>query len=745
MKLKLLFQDSVLFDSTTDEYKAVEINLTEQVNTTNSLTFTLPTTNPNKDAPQKLIPGIELWEDDVLVFEGRVLYTDDDIVGNRTFTCEGSLAYLLDSIVRPNTTQDTTIQQYLANLITQHNSQVEESKQFQVGTVTVTNSTDNVYRIDNDYANTLTVIQEKLVNRLGGYLRVRLLNGVRYLDYLESYDTLSNQKIEFKKNILDLSNHISAENVITALIPLGAKDEASGLPLTIESVNDGKDYIYDQTAVNLFGWIYGTQTWNDVTLAQNLLTKAEEALEANIEGSVSISITAFDMSLVDADIDKIYLGDSVEVVSQPHDLDKYFIVKKREKKYMNPADSSITLDTVIARNTDQVTSADKTLQEAVSVSIPNQIQQIIDYQTQLITGGKGGYVVFGMNDEGQPEEIFIMDQPTTDAAVNIIRMNKNGIGFSNSGINGPYTSAWTIDGKFSANFIATGELVGITIRGNTIIGGTISGTTISGTTINGGTITGTTINGTQINGGTITGATINGGTMNTTNDITVGRNINMATDEGTVTRNINFGSNARITYSHSSSSKWNQMLMYSKMGERYVQAECRSTGIDDSTGFEVFIVTPSKTATHSFGSTLSRIGSNLTVFGNLSSTGTKNRMVQTVNYGKRLMNAVESADAFFEDFGTAMTDAEGFCEVRLDDIFLETVNTDYDYYVFLTPYSDDYSAKAAIYTKNKHGFIVCGTPYTRFDWRVSAKQRGYERIRMEVINDDIQHNNADGA
>ena len=111
-------------------------------------------------------------------------------------------------------------------------------------------------------------------------------------------------------------------------------------------------------------------------------------------------------------------------------------------------------------------------------------------------------------------------------------------------------------------------------------------------------------------------------------------------------------------------------------------------------------------------------------------------MVQTVNYGKRLMNAVESADAFFEDFGTAMTDAEGFCEVRLDDIFLETVNTDYDYHVFLTPYSDDYAAKASIYSKSKDRFIVYGTPYTRFDWRVSAKQRGYEDTRMEVMEDD---------
>lgn len=467
MILKLYYNGTPLFDSTTDQYKATEITLTEQVNTTNTLKFTLPTLNPNIDAPAKLIPGIELYEDNVLVFEGRVLYTDDDIVGNRTFTCEGSLAYLLDSIVRPTTTQDTTIQEYLQYLINQHNSQVEEAKQFQLGTVTVTNSTDNVYRIDNDYANTLTVIQEKLVNRLGGYLRVRMLNGVRYLDYLETYDTQSNQVIEFQKNILDINNHISAENVITALIPLGAKDEETELPITIESVNEGKDYIFDQTAVNLFGWIYGTQTWDDVTLPQNLLTKAQEVLENNIASAVSISVTAFDLSLVNADIDKIYLGDSVQVISQPQGLDTYFIVKKREKKYLDPANSSITLDTVIARNTDRVTSTDKNLQQAVNVTIPGTIKNMIDYQTSLITGGQGGYIVFGANDQGQSEELYIMDQPTINDAVNLIRMNKNGIGFSNSGVNGPYTSAWTIDGKFNADFITTGTMVGITIQANT--------------------------------------------------------------------------------------------------------------------------------------------------------------------------------------------------------------------------------------------------------------------------------------
>ena len=692
MILKLLYGDTVLFDSTTDEYKAIEINLTEQVNTTNTLTFTLPTTNPNKDVPQKLIPNIELWEDNVLVFEGRVLYTDDDIVGNRTFTCEGSLAYLLDSIVRPNTTQDTTIQQYLQNLITQHNSQVEESKQFQVGTVTVTNSTDNVYRIDNDYSNTLKVIQEKLVNRLGGYLRVRLLNGVRYLDYLEEYGTLSNQTIEFKKNILDLSNHISAENVITALIPLGAKDEETGLPLTIESVNDGKDYIYDQTAVNLFGWIYGTQEWENVTVASNLKTKGQEALEENISSSVSISITAFDMSLVDADIDKIYLGDSVKVISQPHELDKYFIVKKREKKYMDPANSSITLDTVIARNTDQVSTTDKTLQEAVKVTIPNQIQQIIDYQTSLILGGKGGYVAFGMNDEGQPEEIFIMDQPTTDSAVNIIRMNKNGIGFSNSGINGPYTSAWTIDGKFNANFIQTGKLVGLEIEGNTITGGTISGTNITGGTINGTTIT-------------------------TDKDISVGTRITIAEASAAEMQNgIYIGDKFMIQVIPLMAA-----ATIESKGEIYVVSRTS----DGQTGMSAGVGNLTL-----FAENMIMVTANVKMTKNLTVQGTKNRLVETKSYGKRLLNAVESTGAFFEDFGTAFTDESGFCEVVIDPIFLETVNTSYEYYIFLTSFN---GGQITVYEKGRNYFIVKGTPNIQFDWRISAKQKGYEDIRLEVI------------
>ena len=71
----------ILFDSTTNMYKAMSIDLTEQVNTTNTLVFTLPPFNPNYDKPQKMTSVIELYRNDALAFEGRVLYTDDDSFG----------------------------------------------------------------------------------------------------------------------------------------------------------------------------------------------------------------------------------------------------------------------------------------------------------------------------------------------------------------------------------------------------------------------------------------------------------------------------------------------------------------------------------------------------------------------------------------------------------------------------------------------------------------------------------------
>lgn len=467
MRLQIFSDDLTLYDSASIQYLATSIVLTEQENTTNTLEFTLPANNPNVGKINKLSSYITLYQDDVLKFEGRCLYYDDDILNNRTFNCEGSLSYLLDSIQRPAEYHDTTIRAYLIDKIQKHNAQVEEVKQFMVGEVTVTNSTDNAYRIDNDYPNTLNNIQEKLVNRLGGRLVVRKTDSVRYIDYLGNYGPICEQTIEFKKNILDLSQRLSAENVITALIPLGANDEETGLPLTIKSVNDGLDYVYDKEAVSLFGWIFATKTWDDVTIANNLLSRGEEALQENVKAKWSITVNAVDLSMLGVDIESIEMGMLVPVISEPHGLNENFAVVKKVTNYLEPENSDITLDTILERNTDQVTSNNRQLAEIGPINT-EYFMNIVNQQTSLITGGQGGNMQYGFNASNQPSELYFMDSPDKDTAVNVLRINMNGIGFSHNGINGPFDTAWTLDGVFNASYITAGILQGIRVMGSQI-------------------------------------------------------------------------------------------------------------------------------------------------------------------------------------------------------------------------------------------------------------------------------------
>lgn len=106
-----------------------------------------------------------------------------------------------------------------------------------------------------------------------------------------------------------------------------------------------------------------------------------------------------------------------------------------------------------------------TLEEELADKVDwTHMDEAIENATDLLTGGTGGYVVIGRNAAGQPNEIFIMDQPDTTQAVSVIRLNKNGIGFSTQGINGPYENAWTIDGHLVANFMDTGILSATIIK-----------------------------------------------------------------------------------------------------------------------------------------------------------------------------------------------------------------------------------------------------------------------------------------
>ena len=358
-----VYCDSVLlYHSKLDNLVLFNPSVELEVNKTGSFTFTVPSDHPYYDLIHKMKSIITVYQDDYLLFRGRVL---DDEIGwhnEKAVTCEGEMAFLLDSIMRPYDFSGS-IPEYLAVLLDSHNSQVDAEKRFVLGNVTVED--DYIVRSNIDYTDTWTEMQDKLLDLLGGYLQIRHEAGVHYLDYLQDFTLLAPQKIAFGKNLLDLKRIRKGADIATAVIPLGAKlKDAEGKDtderLTIAKVNDGLDYIVDEDAKAQYGLIVKTVIFDDVTEANNLLTKGKAHLAGLVNLPETIELTAADMATQGQDITSFHIGTKVRVESKPHGIDQLFTVSKLSIKLLDPASNHLTLGGVLdtfTASTSKITSS----------------------------------------------------------------------------------------------------------------------------------------------------------------------------------------------------------------------------------------------------------------------------------------------------------------------------------------------------------------------------------------------------
>jgi hypothetical protein len=123
--------------------------------------------------------------------------------------------------------------------------------------------------------------------------------------------------------------------------------------------------------------------------------------------------------------------------------------------------------------------------------------------------------------------------------------------------------------------------------------------------------------------------------------------------------------------------------------------------------------------------------SNLRSRGNIQASGTKSRVVDTDNYGTRLLYCDETPSPTFTDFGSGRTDEDGLCYVEIDGIFAETVRTDMAYQVFLQKCG---AGDLWVEEKTPSYFTVHGTPNLAFDWQLKAHQTGFEFDRLEDMD-----------
>ncbi|MCF0106051.1 MAG: phage tail protein, partial [Holdemanella sp.] len=332
---KIYCDDYLLHDDRLS-LKVYHPRLEMELNKTGSFTFSIDTDHPYYSVIHRMKSIITVYQDDYLLFRGRVLEDELGFHNERQVSCEGELAFLLDSIQRPYESTGS-IKQFLQQILIRHNEQVETHKQFILGEVTVKDSNDYINRSDTDYSTSLDAITNKLIGTHGGFLWVRHEEDGNYLDYVDDFNVPSTQSIEFAKNLIDIHRENKADELCTVLIPVGKEG------LTIASVNDGNDYIENESAISAYGRIVKVQKWDDVELPENLLEKAQEYLADNSSPLTTLEITSADLASIE-DVNPFRLGTKVRVNARPQGLeDEIFLVQKLSIDLLNPASNRLVL------------------------------------------------------------------------------------------------------------------------------------------------------------------------------------------------------------------------------------------------------------------------------------------------------------------------------------------------------------------------------------------------------------------
>lgn len=456
--------------------------ITQEINKAGSLTFSMPVSNPAYDKVRKLKPTVHVYQNDIEIWRGRVIDSTRDFYNNKKITCEGELAYLNDGLLSPYdyTEGGIGISSYIEMILNTYNSQCSDDRKIYLGNIEFSGT---IYRGSESYVNCLQELSDKILNNenVGGYVNIRHGNdGKSYLDLHSDSIGESSQVIKFGENMLDFEEYIDASSIFTCLVPLGARDEETDVPIDITSVNDGKNYIVSDTGVSLYGKIYRTYTWDDVTIPENLLTKATNLLNNSIAETATLTIPAVDLHLIDVSTEKISIGNQVKIQSLPHGLDNEFVCRKVSLNLLYPDQSEYTFGLeLVSSSSNHVNAIKEQAQKEVETNErwKNAVKQV----TAMMTGSKGGYKLSEYDENGKWLRDLYMDTNDKSTATNIMQINMNGIGFSKNGYEGPYETAWTIDGGFVANWIIAGEMSANRIRGGELLSDNYDSTNSKGT------------------------------------------------------------------------------------------------------------------------------------------------------------------------------------------------------------------------------------------------------------------------
>jgi hypothetical protein len=387
----LKYAGSVLHDPRTD----VQISagtLKEESGQSPTLSLTIQPTHPlwdsfNRDTvmlPNREVELVE-FETGIVLFRGRVRAISMEFDGSKKLTCEGAMAYLNDTTVRPYKTYDTDEIECDINapaeanklfewFIEQHNAHVMNAcEKFIIG-VNAGANYGKLQRGTGTGPATLKEMRDKLEKACGGWLRVRYDATGSIIDWLPDTGAAeATQRVELGSNLLDLDTQVDGKDIYTAIVPVGKTGKGSEERKVNVSAETAyvpfgfviqDDAVVDMTAAEKYGLIEKTISY-DLDKPQALADKAVADLAAG-KLDDSIEVSAFDLHNLNEQTLPIDFLDRVFVKSGPHGIERYMICSGRTINLTNPTATQFKLGAITATLTKGATSSQESAQESIA-------------------------------------------------------------------------------------------------------------------------------------------------------------------------------------------------------------------------------------------------------------------------------------------------------------------------------------------------------------------------------------------
>lgn len=317
-----------------DGYEILNPKLSLEVNKSGSLEFDIPVGSVMYNRLNLMKTTIEVRQGNEILFRGRVLSSKRNIRNTLTYYCEGFLSWFVDIVFIPAQKFNGQGRDLLKNYIRRYNSRAAANRQI---TYVYSDVSAKITVEHKDYSTAWAEIKKNLIDGIGGYLVPYLTSEMTGLQWLTSFGTSTSQVIQFGENLLDFSEYIDASGIFNAVRPFGKEENNTRISL---SENEG--FVTDTGSINTYGRIERTVFFDEITSTAALKSAAQTYLRTGLNPAVTLSLKAVDLHLLDVNVERIRLGDSVRVISVPHSIDAHFLCTKIEYDLAHPQNTVFT-------------------------------------------------------------------------------------------------------------------------------------------------------------------------------------------------------------------------------------------------------------------------------------------------------------------------------------------------------------------------------------------------------------------